>query len=556
MFEGLWAWLGEALGGMIGRKTNKGPELKTAVFSREECPFKYCDTPAPHTPCMTRCRHAAPLLLALALGLSVIACTPGEILRNGGAFAGGTLRGFCKENPTHPLCAAPATPTAQPTKPAPRPAPPCCEKGLFIEVPPGRVCRTDLPQGDRDCWHDPGDGCDFCWLYIPPATPTATPTQVPPTPAPPTATPTVQPTMPTPIPTVQPTPTPSSEGLLCANYGWKEWTEEGQTKREFMALDAPTNLPERPVSLAVQGNKCPAGRERMTQFGVEDQLRASGHLLQGEILCIAITACRYDQTGDGEDPRCKDLGKRASWGLAYSIDKKHVEIRRVNNVLMTYDFGRGCIDGWARFFHERQGCEVPYSHPVYADAPWGWSQFELTDCTLIQQPTPAPTPVIPTPPPGSQIWPPTLHRWKVQNVDNQPNRAEPGKFGCHNPMDADKFTKQNLCEVGSTQLFSANATTPLGPSGPCDKDHMDTFATICQGQDHDDPRGPLWTAKGAELVGSPEHDGQVNNHHMILRFNPGQCFEVCTEPRPDLQNRQGIRVPFTDNAKTCATHCY
>jgi t-SNARE complex subunit (syntaxin) len=32
--------------------------LAEAVFSREDCPFHYCDTKAPHDECAQRCRHA------------------------------------------------------------------------------------------------------------------------------------------------------------------------------------------------------------------------------------------------------------------------------------------------------------------------------------------------------------------------------------------------------------------------------------------------------------------------------------------------------------------
>lgn len=28
-----------------------------AVYTRDDCPFNYCDTAPPHTPCRTRCRH-------------------------------------------------------------------------------------------------------------------------------------------------------------------------------------------------------------------------------------------------------------------------------------------------------------------------------------------------------------------------------------------------------------------------------------------------------------------------------------------------------------------
>lgn len=35
------------------------PVPAPAVFSREECPFNYCDQPAPHTACVTRCRYAS-----------------------------------------------------------------------------------------------------------------------------------------------------------------------------------------------------------------------------------------------------------------------------------------------------------------------------------------------------------------------------------------------------------------------------------------------------------------------------------------------------------------
>lgn len=39
-----------------GRKITKIGQ-STEVYSRPECPFNYCDTEAPHTECLTRCRH-------------------------------------------------------------------------------------------------------------------------------------------------------------------------------------------------------------------------------------------------------------------------------------------------------------------------------------------------------------------------------------------------------------------------------------------------------------------------------------------------------------------
>lgn len=54
---------------------------------------------------------------------------------------------------------------------------------------PGRICGLN----DCDCWHDPDDGCENCWIHIacPTPTPAATPT---PTRRPTTATPTPAPT--------------------------------------------------------------------------------------------------------------------------------------------------------------------------------------------------------------------------------------------------------------------------------------------------------------------------------------------------------------------------
>src|SRR5687767_4076433 len=106
------------------------------------------------------------------------------------------------------------------------------------------------------------------------------------------------------------------------------------------------------------------------------------------------------------------------------------------------------------------------------------------------EPTPSPTPspspeptaiptVAPTPTPGHAVSPPTLVRQKVQNIDRTSSR-EPGKFGCHNPMDGPKF-QNGWCEVGSTPLYGPNELTGFQNvgSGPCDPDHPAQFNTFC-----------------------------------------------------------------------------
>src|SRR6476620_6196527 len=54
---------------------------------------------------------------------------------------------YCRERPWECGGGPRPTPTPAPTAPTP---------------PPGRVCGLN----DCNCWHDPADGCDGCWLYI------------------------------------------------------------------------------------------------------------------------------------------------------------------------------------------------------------------------------------------------------------------------------------------------------------------------------------------------------------------------------------------------------
>lgn len=116
----------------------------------------------------------------------------------------GDIRDFAEYCRTHPeehgLCDR-----FRPARPTPRPSPPTCcvsQGGVHQIEAPGRICRTDLPTGDSNCWHDPADGCDSCWVFIPPVVvATATPTPAP------SATPTRTPVISqTPTPTVEPTP--------------------------------------------------------------------------------------------------------------------------------------------------------------------------------------------------------------------------------------------------------------------------------------------------------------------------------------------------------------
>jgi len=99
---------------------------------------------------------------------------------------------YCREHPEE--CGKPpagATPT-----PTPDP-----------HAAPGRVCG----QNDSCCWHDPDDGCEFCWQFIPCPTPTPTATQTPV----PTATPLPGAATPTPAPTSA----PSNPGNACMLEG-------------------------------------------------------------------------------------------------------------------------------------------------------------------------------------------------------------------------------------------------------------------------------------------------------------------------------------------------
>ena len=155
--------------------------------------------------------------------------------------------------------------------------------------------------------------------------------------------------------------------------------------------------------------------------------------------------------------------------------------------------------------------------------------------TATPTPTPDPTPT-PTASPAPVVHP-TLFKWKVSNH-------------CSNPHDGPRFQVHHICEVDSTQLFFDGEH--LNEGGPCDTDHPKNYFSFCNGQDYDDPRGPLVTVTGAESFTKSDE----NPHKTVVVFIPGQAFQICTRPFDDAQTRLGIRFPVRHPAEHCETHSY
>lgn len=159
-------WIADKLGWFVGSTLRR--EAKERAAGTEAPPA------AKAAPTVPKTLH---VLILVALVVATSACAP---------FFKGLDRG---------LGGGPMIPDRPPVVAAPAP---CCvaQGGKDQLEAPGRVCR----ENDTACWHDPADGCDSCWVFIPPLPPpTAAPTV--PSPAPPIATP----TQPAATPTVAPT---------------------------------------------------------------------------------------------------------------------------------------------------------------------------------------------------------------------------------------------------------------------------------------------------------------------------------------------------------------
>lgn len=159
---------------------------------------------------------------------------------------------------------------------------------------------------------------------FPVVTPTATPSATP------TVTPTSRPT-PTPAPTVQPTPAPCS---------------------------AAPPAPLEPVSVLFTGH-CPKGGEEIADSG--------RWAPPGKVICAAKSTCELDGHA-----ACPGIGDRASWAFSYNLNQGQ-ELKEFNGKFLIYDAQRGCKDFYGRFFHERQDCQVLYTHPTDPNAQWTYT---------------------------------------------------------------------------------------------------------------------------------------------------------------------------------------
>lgn len=385
-------------------------------------------------------------------------------------------------------------------RPAP-PVPPCCadQGGTWGEAP-GRVCETDLPDGDRDCWHDPaGDGCDGCWLYVPcppgtrphggssPAEPSRT--CVPdPTPAPSASpTPTAETATPTPTPTAAPTATVPT------------------------ATPAPPPPPcvtpppaDRPVPLQRASNgRCPRGWETVDGAWcvVASECREHGH-----------SACFGDRDN-------------YAWAVWYAQRQGHWTVTSSGYAC---DGGRGWYDAFARVWRLNGDCSTgaPDGPPTYGlrdpegqgnDGPGYIGVSHAVTCDQI--PTPPPTPVGPTPTPNPSCAPvEALEHWMA-----------PGN-SCHAwQPEADGRIR---CLVDST-------IRPI-----CDRDHPENWDSFCGQRDHDPPYdraegAQLWTITGAEDSGPSDS----NYAQRWLRGWPGAQVSVTVCIRPDARTPDGCRIP-------------
>lgn len=308
----VWRWLGRIVGYFgtdvaIGTAKNKLGDK------------------APKAGAPSTLTKTAKVLLVCALASTLVAATCAREFGKG--VAEGAADRIGEEVNREPVVARPVPPPNVPPN------------AVWSIEAPGRVCRTDLSRGDCDCWHDPADACDSCWLHVACASPSATPTPAPE----PTATPTR-------TPVVSAPPTPTAAPSMCA-------PRPG---------DAPVSL--------IQNGGCPRYMEPL-DFEGEGNVNAPGN----KRLCAV-------KAGEGN--------RRTAWRLGYGLGRQGMQLTRFGDAWLQFDPGRGCTDAYGRHFED---CFTPYQHPEGPTAPYTWGGYEVP--TFCDEVPPAPTPgPIPTPP--------------------------------------------------------------------------------------------------------------------------------------------------------------